>query len=469
MIWTVFNEEEKNIKEQLIKNNIKVDNISGSTQEERRGEIINRFRNKKFQVLISKPKILGFGINLEFCSIQIFSGITDSYEQFYQAIRRSYRYGATEQLKVFIPVTKAEKTILENVLKKKDTFDVDSLNQETNFVNNLKNDLKKFKGEIIMGETKLNEVQENYKEDENWKIYLADSIIKMEEFKNESIDFSIFSPPFASLFTYSEKLGDIGNSRDGNEEEFNLHMEFFLKRLFNVMKKNRNVCCHVQQLCTYKGLDGYVGTKDFRGLVIELFKKHGFIFFGEFVIKKNPQAQAIRNKVRSLSFSQMEQDRSGIRPGFNDYVLIFKKLGDNNDIINDETGPTRDEWINWAAGVWTDIKETDTLNTKKAKGEDDVKHVCPLQLEVIRRCIRMYTNKGDTVLDPFNGIGSSGVVALELQRKYIGIELKPEYFNESIKNFKKAKLLNIDSIKQESLRKKMKSDDVINSKSLFEF
>lgn len=462
MIWAMFNEEEKRLIRFLKENNISVNNITGSTHEEIRSEIVKDFKEKKFQVLISKPKLLGFGINLPFVNVQIFSGLNDSYEQFYQAVRRSYRYGATEQLKIYIPITSIEKKVYNNIINKKDMFEFDSLNQEKHFIKFLDDELKRFNGEKIKDKKMVNEIKNIKADGEDWKLYLSDSIIKLRNMEKESIDFSIFSPPFANLFAFSEKLGDMGNSRDNNEHEFSLHMEFFLNGLYSVMKTGRNVCCHVQQLSTYKCLDGFIGTKDFRGLIVELFKKAGFIFFGEFVIGKNPQAQAIRNKVRSLTFAQLNRDRLGSHPGFNDYILIFKKSGDTKIRINDETGPTTNEWINWASGIWTDIRETDTLNTKPAKSDDDVKHISPLQLEVIRRCIRLYTNKGDTVFDPFNGIGSSGVVSLELARKYIGIELKKEYFDESVKNLSKINLLDIDKIRKENIKHKLKSMKITN-------
>jgi DNA modification methylase len=195
------------------------------------------------------------------------------------------------------------------------------------------------------------------------------------------------------------------------------------------------VCCHLSQLATQKSRDGFVGLKDFRGDVIQLFQNSGFIFFGEWVIAKNPQMQAIKEKVRTLSFAQLESDRLGSRPGLNDMILVFKKPGETEQKLKpDETSPSRDEWINWACGTWGGIRESNTLNVRGTKSDEDVKHICPMNLEVISRCIRMYSTKGEIVLDPFNGIGSVGVMSLKLKRKYIGIELKPEYFEESEKN-----------------------------------
>ena len=437
VIWVTYNYEQELYLEAFKQTNYKVTAISGATQEEERVEIIEDFRNGKYDVLISKPKLLGFGLNLPFVTVQIFSGITDSYEQFYQCVRRSHRFGATESVKVYLPVTNAEKHILNNVMKKKDTFEFDSNKQETDFIKNLQNDLNKFFNlPFDRKETDESERIE-FKQGRDWQLFRGDSIKVLRNLTPESIDMAVFSPPFANLFTYSNDIADMGNTRD--HTEFYLHFEFFLKGLFQVMKQGRIVCCHLSQLAVLKSKEGYVGLHDFRGDLIRLFQRHGFIYFGEWCIAKNPQMQAIKEKVRSLSFAQLESDRIGSRPGLNDYIIIFKKPGEASVRVKDSSGPTRDEWINWATGVWADIKDTDTLNVRGSKGEDDVKHICPMNLQVIRRCIRMYSAPGEVVLDPFNGIGSSGVIALERGRKYIGIELKQEYFETAISNLEVAK------------------------------
>ena len=433
IVWVMFNEEEEIVKRSVAGAGFRVASISGKTDELSRADIVTAFKNGEYDVLISKPRLLGFGLNLQFVTVQIFSGLTDSYEQFYQCVRRSYRFGATEPVKVYMPVTNAEKQILANVMGKKDTFEVDSERQEDCFIENLKDDLNAFFSGQVFGN--VEEVSLEVKEKQTgkgWEVYNGDCIPTLEKLSPESIDLAVFSPPFANLFTYSNNLEDMGNSRDN--AEFYLHYEYFLSRLVKVMKPGRIVCCHLSQLATLKSKDGFVGLKDFRGDVISLFQSHGFIYFGEWCIAKNPQMQAIKEKVRSLSFAQLERDRLGSKPGMNDYILIFKKPGDSPVKVNDSSGPTRDEWIEWATGVWTGIRESNTLNVRGSKGEDDVKHICPMNLEVIRRCIRMYSAPDEVVLDPFMGIGSTGVVALQLERKFTGIELKSEYFNTSIDN-----------------------------------
>jgi DNA modification methylase len=216
------------------------------------------------------------------------------------------------------------------------------------------------------------------------------------------------------------------------------------------MIPGRRVCVHVMQLPILKSITGYLGMKDFRGLIIESMQNEGFVCRGEIAIKKNQQMASIVKHVPGLSMGLIEKDSINCNPCFNDYILIFNKPGDNpipvTPIQNREM--TRNDWIKYASGAWMiseekcDIKESDTLNTRLVKAPEDEKHVCPLQLEVIRRLIKMYTNPNELVLDPFSGIGSSGYIAMELGRRYLGVELKPEYFKESIKNIKRAKSKN---------------------------
>lgn len=276
-----------------------------------------------------------------------------------------------------------------------------------------------------------NAIQNVIKTDE-YMLINGDSIIEMEKMPEESVDLAVFSPPFANLFCYSNDIADMGNNSD-NDDEFLLHFEFFLQRLFRVMKQGRVVCLHLTQLSLLKGRDGVVGLKDFRGWVIELAQNAGFTYYGEWAIKKNPQMQAIKEKVRTLAFAQLESDRLGSRPGLSDFILILKKPGEADvKLNNDEV--SREEWIQWAAGVWMDIRESNTLNIKGTKGTDDVKHVCPMNLTQIERCVRMYSAPGETVFSPFAGIGSEGFESLKRDRKFVGIELKREYFERAAQN-----------------------------------
>ena len=267
-----------------------------------------------------------------------------------------------------------------------------------------------------------------------WKMMLGDSCERLGELEADSIDLSIFSPPFASLYTYSPSERDLGNSSD--RDEFFEHFGFITDHLLRVTKVGRLACVHVQQLTTTKATHGFNSLTDFRGQVIAHFQQHGFWFHGEVTIDKDPQAQAIRTKAHALMFKTLRSDSSKSRPGLADYLLIFKKPGDSEiPILGDVDNET---WISWARPVWYDIRESDTLNTRVARDSADERHICPLQLPLIERCVRLWSNVGETVLSPFAGIGSEGVVSVKHNRRFIGCELKPSYWKTACDNLQTA-------------------------------
>jgi len=275
-----------------------------------------------------------------------------------------------------------------------------------------------------------------------------------------SVDLAVFSPPFSSLYAYTAADADMGNSRE-SDDEFLLHFDFFARALAPTIKPGRNVCLHIQQVSRFKSVHGFMGLYDIRGAVIAKMEAAGLHYYGDVTIPKNPQAQSIRTKSACLTFTNFERDSMISRPALVDYLLVFKAPGANIvPIVQDpaQGGVSRDEWIRYAEGVWssddtsdtalydamydrgeamgvwTGIKETDTLNTDAAKSDDDERHVCPLQLPLIDRCIRLWSNKGETVLSPFMGVGSEGYKAMELYRKFVGFELNPRYFGVARKN-----------------------------------
>ncbi len=284
----------------------------------------------------------------------------------------------------------------------------------------------------------------------NSNIFNQDCVTGMaEKLAPESIDLCITSIPFGALFMYSGKPEDIGNNHDGIDLEgsqFGLHLRFAIEQLFRVMKPGCNACIHIQQLLTTKVQHGYMGRRDFRGDVVQMFTMGRFEWKGEFVIPKNPQVIAQRLKLHSLLFITGKRDGRALAPAVNDYVMIFQKPGDAVPvpcIYDRQDNPggwvTTEEWIRDAHGVWTDIRETDVLEGwKGVREKDDEKHVCPLQLEVIRRLVKLYSNPGEIVLDPFIGIGSTGFVAVEQGRKAVGFEIKESYFNQAVRNIAKA-------------------------------
>jgi len=276
-----------------------------------------------------------------------------------------------------------------------------------------------------------------------------------EHLKPESVDLTVSSIPFGSLFMYSGKNEDIGNNQDGTDfvqSMFGLHLRFCVEQLLAAHKPGTNACIHIQQLVTYRVQHGYMGRRDFRGAVIDVFEAAGWEWKGEVSIPKNPQVIARRQKLHSLLFKTAKTNARNLAPAVNDFLLIFQKPGEAVPVkaMRHEGNPdgwiTGSDWIRWARGTWDDIRETDVLEGwKTAREDDDEKHVCPLQLEVIRRCVMLYSNPGEIVCDPFMGIGSTAYTALNgpspatglsvgSPRRVVGFELKESYHASAVKN-----------------------------------
>ena len=274
---------------------------------------------------------------------------------------------------------------------------------------------------------------------EEFRIHHGDCIPHMaEDMPEASVDFSVFSPPFPSLFAYTSEECDIGNTNDPKQEG-RLHLSFFYNALRRVMKPGRVVVVHVMQI---PGLlrNGGLGMVDFRGMNIRLAERAGLIYQYDWLVHKNPQAQAIRTHSHNLLFVTLERDRAISRGALGDYLIKFIAPGDNETPINSSGEISRQDWIDWAEASWhwRDIRETHTLNTAAAKGEDDTKHICPLQLGVIERLVKLYSNPGEIVFSPFAGIGSEGHESCRMGRRFYGCEIKDEYYQQAYKNIGKA-------------------------------
>ncbi len=265
---------------------------------------------------------------------------------------------------------------------------------------------------------------------ERWVLYNGDSAEVMPGLPSESVDFSIFSPPFSSTYTYSPSERDLGNV--ANDGVFWEQFGFVSRELLRVMKPGRLVAIHVANLPAYENRDGASGRKDFRGDTIRHFESVGFIYHSEITIDKNPQAQAIRTHSKGLLFVQLRRDAAFMWQAWADYLVIMRTPGVNDVPVKTEL--TQEEWIEYARPVWYGIRETDVLSVGQARENDDERHLCPLQLPVIERAVRLWTNRGDVVLSPFAGIGSEGVISTRLGRRFVGIELKPAYFRVAKRN-----------------------------------
>jgi DNA modification methylase len=270
------------------------------------------------------------------------------------------------------------------------------------------------------------------KEGKNFTLYHADCVEALALMPENSISYSIFSPPFSSLYVYSNSDRDMGNCKD--DAEFFEHFNFLVKEIYRVLMPGRNISVHCMNLPTSKQNHGYIGIRDFRGDIIRCFQSHGFIYHSEVTVWKDPVVAMQRTKALGLLWKQIKKDSAMCRQGIPDYVVTFRKPGENPKPISHtaEEFPV-DEWQKLASPCWMDIKQSNTLNRKEAKDKDDERHIAPLQLDLIERCLRLWSNPGDIVLSPFAGIGSEGYVSLKKGRKFIGTELKKSYFDLAVK------------------------------------
>lgn len=423
LIWVGLDKEQR-ILEEYFKD--KCVSIYGGMSIDTKIELLGKWENE-IPVMITKAKVLGMGMNFQFCSNMIFYGLNDSWEMYYQAVRRCWRFGQKKPVNVWIIISEHEQEIYENITRK----DEQAKRLRVKMIEQLE-DIEK--GELKGMEIEKDNYKTNVVKGRNFTVYLGDSCEKLTEIKDGSIDLSVYSPPFMDLFVYSNSNRDIGNCKGA--DEFFKHYEFIVKELNRVTKDGRLSCVHTSDIPAMANRDGYIGLKDFPGEVLRLHERTGWIFVGRCFIQKNPQAQAIRVKSKSLLFVQLNKDSSHSRPALVDQILIFRKKGDNKVPITPVANNEMDNetWIRWAHGIWTDISETKTLQFYIARDRDDEKHICPLQLETIERCIKLYSNPKETVLTPFMGIGSEAFMALKLKRKAIGIELKESYYNIAVKN-----------------------------------
>lgn len=429
IIWIKQNEEGEELK-RLIPDAIEV---KGSDSNEYKEKMLLGFANNKFRVLITKTKIASFGMNYQNCHNQIFASLDFSFEGLYQAIRRSYRFGQKKAVNIYLITTDTMSNVKQSIDNKQKQFELmqDEMSKAVNA--NLNNNILK------QSKFDTSELSNEY-----FTIKRGDCVQLIKEVKDESVGFSIFSPPFAELYTYSSHLEDMGNSKDYNE--FLTQFSFLVNELYRVIKQGRNVAVHCMDLPIQKGKEGFIGLRDFSGLILKAFENVGFIYHSRVTIWKDPVVEMQRTKALGLLHKQVKKDSTMSRVGIPDYLLIFRKDGDRADPV--KCSINVDTWQKYASPVWMDIDYGDTLQGyRNGRDDNDEKHICPLQLPTIERAIHLYTNEGDTVLTPFMGIGSEVFQAVKMNRKGIGFELKESYFDLAKKNL----LSIVESKKQISL------------------
>lgn len=431
IVWHGLNDE--GVKLNRILNGSSV-LIEGKTSDADRAEREEKWRNGGAQTLITKAGMFGFGMNWQHCHNVLYLGLDDSFEKWYQSIRRCWRFGQKHPVNVVVVTTDAESAIVDNVKRKERNAD--------EMAAGIVDAMRDAQIESVHGEQSRRDIykMKTIKTDD-YTLMLGDSMERIKEIPDASVGLTVSSIPFGGkLYTYSPSDRDLGNCKDN--DVFFQQFAFLIPELLRVTKPGRRCCIHVQQLATTMVNDGVIGMYDFRADVVRAFVAAGWIYDGEVVIDKDPQAQAIRTKAKSLMFVQKNKDSASSRPAMADYILPFRAPGENKEPV--KTDVSNEEWIEYARPIWYNIKESDTLSYQSARDNADERHICPLQLETIRRCIRLWSNKNDVVLDPFGGIGSTGYVAMEQGRRAVMCELKESYFNQMVKNM-------AASVKQESL------------------
>lgn len=404
--------------------------LTGSDDPDDKEEKLLGFADGSIGKLVTKPSIAGFGLNWQICSHMVFVGISDSWEQFYQAVRRCWRFGQKRPVHVHIVCASTEGNVLEN-LKRKER-EAEEMAEEM-IANTQDLTRMNLRGENGYASPYVRE----HEAGEGWQVHLADCVDLAHELPSDSVHYSIYSPPFESLYTYSNSERDMGNSR--NTEEFWEHYRFLIGEQFRVMMPGRLVSVHCMNLPTSKVRNGYIGLRDFRGEIIRAFEEAGFIYHSEVCIWKDPVTAMQRTKALGLLHKQLKKDAAMSRQGVPDYLVTMRKPGDNPEPVSNtnDSFPVK-VWQRYASPIWMDIDPSDTLTYREAREHDDERHICPLQLDVIRRGIKLWSNPGDTVWSPFAGIGSEGYIALEMGRRFVGSELKRSYFVQSVRNLKMA-------------------------------
>ena len=426
LIWCNLNKESESIRTALPG----CVELTGSDSPDYKAETSLRFAQGTIDWLVSKASILGFGVNYQICSHMIFAGVNDSWEQFFQAVRRCWRFGQTKPVHVHIIAASTEGNVLEN-LKRKER---EASQMADEMVENMQ-DLTRMN---LTGTVRSEFTYERAcSRADNWEMHLADCVELARELPADSVHYSVYSPPFQSLYTYSNSERDMGNSKDSNE--FWEHYKFLIKEQYRVLMPGRLVSIHCMNLPTSKVRDGHIGIKDFRGEIIRAFEEDGFIYHSEVCIWKDPVTAMQRTKALGLLHKQIRKDSCMSRQGIPDYLVTMRKPGDNPERVShtSEDFPVQ-LWQQYASPVWMDINPSDTLQYRSAREHNDERHIAPLQLEVIRRAVKLWTNPNDLVWSPFAGIGSEGFVALEMGRRFIGSELKPSYYRQACKNLERA-------------------------------
>lgn len=426
ILWCHLNEESQKLASSVTG----AVEICGADSLDTKESRIKDFSEGRVARVATKARIFGFGINAQFCHKMIFVGLNDSFEQLYQAVRRCWRFGQTHPVDVYLITADCEGATLQNIKRKEAAAE----EMSDQMVRHMRDFCKR---EVVELRREVSGYEREVVQGDGFTLHLGDCVDIARDLVSDSIDYSVFSPPFASLFTYSNSDRDMGNC--ANHDVFWTQFEFLAKELIRVIRPGRLVSVHCCNLTATKTTDGYMGIKGFRDDVTRLFRRMGFNYHSEVQVWKDPVVEMQRTKAIGLLWKQIKKDSAYSRQGMPDYVLTFRKPGDNAKPImhTPEEFPVK-LWQQLASPCWFDIRQSNTLNRKLAREKSDERHICPLQLDLIERLLFLWSIPGDVVFSPFTGIGSEGYVARTMSRKFIGSELKRSYFEIAKKNLEQA-------------------------------
>lgn len=421
--------------------------LRGSDSIAKKEESLQGFVDGDIRVLITKPSIAGMGLNLQHCRKMAFVGLSYSYEDYYQAIRRCWRFGQKKEVHVYVMAADSERAILQTIREKEERHNV-MKKEMTKAISRFHN------------QGAINDIPYFGKREGNgWVLHHGDCVHVASTIDDDSIGFSVYSPPFSNLYIYSDSEYDMGNSSD--DGQFIDHYGYLVEELYRITKPGRLTAIHCKDLPAYKGRDGYAGLRDFPGEIIRLYEQHGWKYHSRVTIWKDPVIEMQRTKNHGLLYKQLCKDSAASRQGMADYMIVMRKWDDESewdavtrggerffDYVGSSynapdarrwAGVRSEEerkrlysiavWQRYASPVWFDIQQTNVLNYRMARENEEERHICPLQLDVIERCVELWSNPGDLVFSPFTGIGSEGYVSLKMGRQFVGAELKESYFN----------------------------------------
>jgi DNA modification methylase len=426
IVWGLKNNETDKLSK-LLNDSV---NVQGSNTPEYKAKYLNGFAKKQFKTLITKTSIASFGMNYQQCNQMVFMSYDFKFEAFYQAVRRCYRFGQKQNVYVHILIPESQINVRQSILEKEKQHkeritEMAKYSAETNYKTN------KSKVKIMHKEIKTDQ----------YHLINGDCVQESKNIADNSADLIVFSPPFAELYVYSDKEEDMGNV--ANYEQFEHHFKYLIPELKRILKDGRICAIHCMDLPIQKGKEGYIGLRDFSGMLIDWFQENGFIYHSRTTIWKNPVTEMQRTKALGLLHKTIKKDSAMTRVGIPDYILFFRNSGDNETpITHQDKDPSKldylpvDLWQKYASPVWYDIDYSRTLQYRSGRDGNDEKHICPLQLDTIERIIHLYSNENETIFSPFGGIGSEGCCAIKLNRKSISIELKESYFELNKNNHK---------------------------------